>query len=154
MPHDEVGGCHHPGASRGMSRRRARMFLPRRLTALAPARLRWVRALWFLALAFAVVLDIAGTVFAVREVYRIEPPFSRLALSSQTEIDASVTVSTIEGLTGVPSIAPLSRITAIDGKRIARDTPVWELAERLEAADGKVVALTVIAPDGRAATHR
>ena len=137
-----------------MSRRRARTFLPRRLTALAPGRLKWVRALWFLALAFAVVFDIAGTVFAVREVYRIEPPFNRLSLSSQTEVDASVTVSTIEGLTGVPSIAPLSRITAIDGRPVARDTPVWELADRLEAADGKVVALTVVAPDGRAATHR
>ena len=137
-----------------MSRRRARMFLPRRLTALAPGRLRWVRVLWFLALAFAVVLDIAGTVFAVREVYRIEPPFSRLALSSQTEIDASVTVSTIEGATGVPAVEALSRITAIDGKPVARDTPVWELAKRLEAGDGKVVALTIAAPDGRTATHR
>src|SRR6187549_2913951 len=102
MPHDEVGGCHHPGASRGMSRRRARMFLPRRLTALGPASLRWVRALWFLALAFAVVFDIAGTVFALREVYRIEPPFNRLSLSSQVETDGSVTVSTIEGVTGTP----------------------------------------------------
>ncbi len=100
------------------------------------------------------VLDIAGTVFALREVYRIEPPFNRLTLSSQTELDASVTVSTIEGLTGVPQVEALSRITAIDGKPVARDTPVWELADLLKARDGQTVALTVAAPDGRVATHR
>src|SRR6478735_8652185 len=106
-----------------MIRRRSRTWLPRRLTTLAAGRLKWVRVLWFLALAFAVVLDISGTVFAVREIYRIEPQFQRLALSSQTEVDASVTVSTIEGVTGVPAIGALSRITAIDGKRVARATP-------------------------------
>jgi hypothetical protein len=137
-----------------MIRRRARRLLPRRLTLLAPWRLRWVRALWFLALALAVVLDIAGTVFAVREVYRIEPEFNRLALSSQTETDGSVTVSTIAGLDGTPTVAALSRIAAIDGAAVARDTPVWELAERLEAADGQVVALRIVDPEGVAATHR
>ncbi|HEY6813982.1 MAG TPA: hypothetical protein VI168_00450 [Croceibacterium sp.] len=137
-----------------MSRRRARSLLPRRLTALAPARLKWVRALWFFALAFAVVFDIAGTVFALRETYRIEPQFQRLALESQTELDASVTVSTLEGLTGGPPVPALSRIAAIDGKPVARDLPSWELAERLRAEDGTIVALTIVAPDGRAATHR
>ena len=137
-----------------MNRRRARTWLPRRLTPLSPEPLKWLRGLWFLVLAFAVVFDIAGTVFALREIYRIEPQFNRLALSSQTEVDASVTVSTIEGLDGAPAIPALSRITAIDGKPVARGTPVWELAKRLEAQDGKIVALTVVEPDGRAATHR
>jgi hypothetical protein len=137
-----------------MTRRRPRGFLPRRLTMLAPSRLRWVRPLWFLALAFAVVLDIAGTVFAVREVTRIEPQFARLSLSSEVELDGSVTVSTIEGLRGVPAIVPLSRITAIDGKPVARGVPSWELASRLKAPDGRVVALAIAAPNGRVTTHR
>jgi hypothetical protein len=137
-----------------MSRRRARAILPRRLTALAPARLKWVRALWFLALAFAVVLDIAGTVFAVREFRSIEPQFNRLALSSQTETDGSITVSTMGGLAVAPAVAALSRITAIDGAPVDRDTPSWELASRLKADDGQVVALTIAAPDGRVETHR
>lgn len=137
-----------------MSRRRARGFPPRRLAAVPARWLAWVRTLWFLALALAVVLDIAGTVFAVREVRSIEPQFNRLSLASQTESDGSVTVSTIQGLTGTPAVAPLSRVVAIDGAPVARDTPVWELAARLEAADGQVVALTVRSPGGRAATHR
>jgi hypothetical protein len=137
-----------------MSRRRARTLLPRRLTALAPGRLKWVRVLWFLALAFAVVLDIAGTVFAVREVNRIEPQFARLTLSSEVEIDGSVTVSTIEGLAGVPVVAPSSRITAIDGAAVPRETRSWELASRLRADDGQVVMLAIVAPDGQARTYR
>ncbi len=137
-----------------MSRRRTRSWLPRRLTALAPKRLAWVRAAWFLALALAVVFDIAGTVFAVREFTRFEPHFNRLALSSEVESDGSVTVSSIQGLSGVPEIAPLSRITAIDGAPVAHDTLLWDLSARLRADDGRVVALTVAAPDGRVATHR
>ena len=43
--------------------RRRRSWLPRRLIPLAPARLTWVRALWFLALAFAVVFDIEPAPF-------------------------------------------------------------------------------------------
>jgi hypothetical protein len=98
-----------------------------------------VRVLWFLALAFAVVFDIAGTVFAVREVYRIEPPFNRLSLSSQTEVDASVTVSTIEGLTGVRPIRAACRaITAIDGKRVrARHAGVGRSPNGSRLTDGK-----------------
>jgi hypothetical protein len=137
-----------------MSRRRARTLLPRRLTALAPGRLKWVRGLWFLMLAFAVVLDIAGTFFVVRDVYRNDPQFHRLALASQVENDGSVTVSALGEPTDTAGVAPLSRITAIDGKPVARDTPVWELAPRLKARDGQVVALTIADPEGRVATHR
>ena len=137
-----------------MSRRSMRSVLPRRLTALAPGRLKWIRGLWFLALAFAVVVDIGGAVFAVREVYRIEPQFARLTLSSEIELDGSVTVSTIEGLTGVSAIVPSSRITAIDGRAVAPDTPSWELAALLRTSDGKVRSLTIAAPDGRSTTYR
>jgi hypothetical protein len=129
-------------------------LLPRRLTALAPARLGWVRALWFIALAFAVVLVIAGTFFVVRDVYRNDPQFHRLALSSQVESDGSVTVSSLEGRAESNAVTPLSRITAIDGKPVARDTPVWELAPRLKARDGQVVVLTIADPGGRVATRR
>lgn len=136
-----------------MSRRRTRTLLPRRLTALAPGTLKWVRVLWFLALAFAVVIEIAGTFFVVRDVYRNDPQFHRLALASQVENDGSVTVSTL-GDPAQPAVAPLSRITAIDGKPVARDIPVWELAARLKATDGQAVVLTIADPNGQVATRR
>ncbi len=135
-------------------RRRARTFLPRRLTALAPERLKWVRVLWFVALGFAVVLDISGTVFVVRDAYRSDPQFHRLALASQIENDGSVSVATWERASGAAEVAPGSRITAIDGKPVARDTPIWEVARRLRADDGQVVALTILGPDGQAVTRR
>jgi hypothetical protein len=128
-------------------------LLPRRLTTLAPGRLKWVRVLWFLALAFAVVIEIAGTFFVVRDVYRNDPQFHRLALASQVENDGSVTVSTL-GDPAKPAVEPLSRITAIDGKPVARDIPVWELAPRLKAKDGQMVVLTIASPEGRVATQR
>ena len=137
-----------------MSRRRTRAFLPRRLTALAPRRLKWVRALWFLALAFAVVLDIAGTVFLVRDHYRSDPQFHRLALASQVEDDGSVTVSSIDRLAGIPAVAALSRVTAINGRPVARETRVWDLAARLKADDGQIVTLAIRAPEGRLSTYR
>jgi hypothetical protein len=137
-----------------MSRRGSIRYLPRRLPGVPAKWSGWVRGLWFLALAFAVVIDIAGAVFAVRDVYRNDPQFNRLSIASQIENDGSVTVATMTGLSGTPAIAAGSYVTAIDGRSVARSTPVWELAARLRASDGQVVALRVLGPDGRVATHR
>jgi hypothetical protein len=116
--------------------------------------MKWVRPLWFVLVALAIVLDVASTAFVLRDVYRHDPQFNRLTLASQIENDGSVTVATIDGLTGAPVIAPGSYITAIDGEAVARDTRVWELASRLSADDGRIVTLGVTAPDGSVATHR
>ena len=137
-----------------MSRRGALRFPPRRLAAVPDRWSGWVRSIWFLALAFAVVFDIAATVFVYRDVYRSDPQFNRLTLSSQAESDGSVTVQTIDGLTGTPAVAPGSYITSIDGKPVARSTPVWELALMLKADDGQAVSLGFVAPDGTASTFR
>jgi hypothetical protein len=66
-----------------------------------------------------------------------------------------VTVSTIEELSGTPAVAPLSRITAIDGKPVrARHPGFGSWPPRLRARDGQVVALTIVDTTGRIATHR
>jgi len=131
-----------------MSRRGVPRFPPRRLAAVPERWMTGLRGLWFLLLAFAVVLDIAATVFVVRDTYRNDPQFNRLTLASQLESDGSVTVSTIQGLSGAPAVEPNSYITAIDGEPVARDTPVWTLANRLKARDGQILALSFEAPDG------
>lgn len=137
-----------------MSRRRSRPWLPRRLPAVPQTRLSWVRSLWFFALALAVALDIAGTVFAVREITRFGPEFWRLGLNSEVQNDGSVTVASIGGVSGLPEIPPQSRITAIDGTPVPRGTAVWDLAKRLKAEDGRVLSLTIRQPGGRIAAHR
>lgn len=129
-------------------------FPPERLAPVTDRQLGWLRPLWFLALALAIVLVIAGTVFVLRDFYQNDPQFGRLTMVSQIETDGSITVETIPGIAGAPRIAPGSRITAIDGRPVARDTPVWDLAERLSARDGQIVSLGVVSPEGQAATHR
>ncbi|KRA82961.1 hypothetical protein [Altererythrobacter sp. Root672] len=133
---------------------RVHRFLPSRLPPPTNTQLTWIRGLWFVALALAVVLDIAGTVFVLRDTYRNDPQFHRLSLTSQVENDGSITVESIPGNTGVPVVPAMSRITAIDGKPVAQDTPVWDLAARLKGKDGQVVALTLASPEGQSATHR
>jgi hypothetical protein len=137
-----------------MTGKRAFRFPPDRLTPVTDRQLAWLRPLWFLALALAIVLDIAGTVFVLRDTYQNDPEFGRLAMVSQIESDGSITVESIPGLTGAPRIAAGSRITAIDGQPVARDTPVWDLAQRLSAREGQIVSLDVVTPEGRAADYR
>jgi hypothetical protein len=129
-------------------------FLPTRLGAVSTAWLTWLRPVWFLLLALAVVLDIAGTVFVLRDVYRNDPQFTRLGVVSIIENDGSVTIEPIGGVEGAPAVEPGSRIVAIDGKPVPPDTPVWDVAKRLAAKNGQVVALSVAAPGGKVATHQ
>jgi hypothetical protein len=133
--------------------KRAFRFPPERLAPVTDRQLKWLRLLWFLALALAVVFGVAGTVFVLRDTYQNDPEFGRLAMVSQIESDGSITVETIPGLTGTPRIVPGSRIAAIDGQPVARDTLIWDLAPRLSAEEGQIVSLRVVSPDGRAATY-
>ena len=137
-----------------MSSARALRFPPERLAPVTDRQMAWLRPLWFLALALAVVFDIAGTMFVLRDTYQNDPQFGRLAMVSQVESDGTVTVEAMPGLAGAPRIAAGSRIAAIDGRPVARDTRVWDLARRLAATDGEIVAVQVVSPEGRAATHR
>jgi hypothetical protein len=131
-----------------------RRFPPSHLEQLSDATMGWLRPVWFLALMLAIALDIASTVFVLRDVYRNDPQFNRLSLNSQVESDGSVSVTSIGGVTGTSSVAPGSYITAIDGEPVSRDTRVWDLASRLEAKDGQSVTLAIAAPDGTVATHQ
>jgi hypothetical protein len=132
---------------------RAFSFPPDRLAPVTDRQLAWLRPLWFLVLALAIVLDIAGTVFVLRDIYHNDPAFNRLGMVSQVENDGSITVEAIPGISGTPRIVPGSRIATIDGQRVARNTPVWDLAERLSAREGQLVSLGVVSPGGQAATY-
>jgi hypothetical protein len=137
-----------------MSTHWAQRFPPERLMPLSNTAVAWVRPLWFLALMVAIALDIASTVFVLRDAYRNDPQFNRLTLVSQVEDDGSVTVATMDGLSVTPTIAPGSRIAAIDGRPVQRDTRIWDLAGRLAATEGQFVTLAIAGPDGTVATHR
>src|SRR5207237_4568454 len=92
-----------------------RAFPPRRLRALSPERQRGLRWAWFLALALAAVLDIAGAVYVLRDAYRYDVAFGRLALATEIESDGSVAVQTPPALAGVQAVPPGSHIVAVRG---------------------------------------
>ena len=121
---------------------------------LSAERLTWVRVLWFAALALAIVLDIAGAVFVLRDTYRNDVAFGRIALASQIDNDGSVTFESLPALTGAAAIPPGSRLVGLNGKPVARETPIWTLAGRVAARDGEVVRLRLLLPDGRTVERR
>jgi hypothetical protein len=131
-----------------MSARRAWTFPPARLRAIRADRLGWIRPLWFLALAFAIVLDIAGTVFVLRDSFHNDLVFARVGLVSQIENDGSITVESIASGHRPQAIPAGTRIVAIRGQPVSRDTAVWDLAKLLEARDGEVVPLRFALPHG------
>lgn len=125
-------------------------FLPGRLPAISDGWNAWLRPLWFIALALAVFLDIAGTIYVLRDAYENDPAFSRLSLSSAIENDGSVSVESGIYRDGRPREVPEgSRIVAIDGERVAQRTRVWDLSEQLQRPDDAQVKLDIVAPDGR-----
>lgn len=113
-----------------------------------------MRRLWFLALAMAVVVDVAGAVFVLRDVYRHDPLFGRLSLASQVENDGSVTFQAFTAEEGAGTIPPGSRIVAVRGEPVARDAPIWSLASKLAAEEGDVVPIRFALPDGRTVERR
>lgn len=138
-----------------MSNRGAKRFPPRRLAALSDVQLRWLRPLWVAVLVAAIVLDIAGAVFVLRDAYERDPSFGRFALRSAIDNDGSVLVEPIPGSPAAPPIAIGSRIVAIEGQPIPRETRIWDLAERLaEPPERRPVALIIEEPDGARRVHR
>lgn len=137
-----------------MGERRARRFPPKRLGLLAPERLKWIRPLWFLTLAFAIVLDIAGATYVLRDVYRHDFAFGRLGLASELENDGTVTFQTLPTFTGAPAIPPGSQLLFERGKVVPLDAAMWTMASRLTARDGEVVPLRFRQIDGRVVDYR
>lgn len=129
-------------------------FLPDRLSAVPDRWHEWLRPLWVVVLVLTLLLDIAGTVWVVRDAYVHDPHFGRLGLISQIENDGSVTIASQPVETGDPDLPPMSRIAAIDGKPIATGTRAWDLAKALERPDGAAVNLTVRLPEGQGTVRR
>ncbi len=125
-------------------------LLPDHLPAIGDRWNIWLRPAWFAVLALTIILDLSGTVFALREVSRYDVAFARIGLNSQYEDDGSVTVASLAtpggGATDVPEG---SRIVAIDGRGVPRDAKIWTIAARLERVEGEAVRVAFATPDRR-----
>ena len=113
---------------------------------------RWHRALrpaWFAALLLALVLDVAGTVYVWRDAYVNDPSFLRLGLTSAIENDGAVTIESQPREGRPPDLSGGTRILSIDGRPLARDTRVWNVAKQLRRPEGTKVNLVLSTPDGK-----
>jgi len=104
-------------------------------------------------LAAAIVLDIAGGIFTYRDAYERDPWFARVGLASAYQNDGSVLVESNPG-SGTPTVEEGSRIVAVNGRTVARDTKVWALAKLLQVPDEQPVILIIEGPTGNRTLHR
>ena len=94
------------------------------------------------------LLDIAGSVFAMRVTYQ----YGRRSAGSPKSRDRERRTVTVESLKAVGGRSQNYAVVTgveIDGQPVARDTLVWQLASRLSVAEGETVALGIVRPDGR-----
>ncbi|MFW2351145.1 hypothetical protein [Qipengyuania sp.] len=125
----------------------AKRFPPSRFPELSAIALARIRPLWFLALAAAILLDIFGTLYVLRDVYDRNTAFSAINLVSQVENDGSATVETLLPQSGKPAVTAGSRIVAIDGKTLPRNAKIADTAEAIAGA-GAAPTITFSDADG------
>ncbi len=126
------------------------LFLPDHLSAVPDRWHEWLRPLWLVTLVLTLMLDIAGTVWVIRDAYVHDPQFARIGLISQIENDGSVTVENQPSADGRPlDVPPMSRIVGIDGKAVPVQTRVWDVARLLKRPEKATVDLSLLRPDGK-----
>jgi hypothetical protein len=137
-----------------MSDKAKSTFLPASLSAIPDRWSAWVRPLWLLGFAFAVLADVAGAGYVLHDTYETNPVFETIGLSDQIEYDGSVTLGAPVGDESArQGIREGSRILAVEGRPIAAGTRVDALADIIRAAPGPIVRVRIQAPDGRVADH-
>ncbi len=104
-----------------------------------------LRPLWILLFLFATGTVVAGTVFALRDVYEVRPAFTSFGLDYDVENEGEVTV---ERLTR-PIIEDGSLILAINGSPIGANARAAEIAKRIKNVRGRVVTFDLRTPDGK-----
>lgn len=137
-----------------MSRGAGADILPDRLPALSDRGSRWLRPLWLLLFAFAVLTDIAGTLYIVRDSYETLPAFAEIGLNREIEDDGSVVLGDpVHAQSRAQGIAPGSRILAIGGAPIAPGAHADDIARAIRAVPGPRVDVRIQAPGGRVRDH-
>lgn len=99
---------------------------------------------------FALLADIAGTFYSVRDVYEVQPAFHRWGLDYEIQYRGEVWVGTMPDNNG-KQIVPVqeTRIVGIGGTALHPDARVSDIVERLEAASGPVLSVDFRRADGR-----
>lgn len=108
-----------------------------------------LRLLWMLLFGFAVLADIAGAVYALRDAYEVRPVFARWGLDYDVKDDGVVWVGTVADRNGRQKVETTARLIELNGEAIQPDAHLPRLTERLQAAKGPGIAIALKQPDGR-----
>src|SRR5690242_14435972 len=108
-----------------------------RLPAVSDRGLTWLRPLWLLAFAFAVLADVAGAAYVLHDTYENDPVFAAFGLSNRVEFDGSVLLGPPLGReSAAQGITDGSRIVAVNGQAVSPDISIEPLTNRLRAVTG------------------
>ena len=91
---------------------------PARLRPLPGSWVRILRPLWMLLFGFALLADVAATVYVLRDTYEVQPVFYRVGLDYEVQYRGEVWVGTIPDEQGKQAVPVRSRIVGIDGKSV------------------------------------
>jgi hypothetical protein len=129
-------------------------LLPKRLPAISDRWYAWLRPLWVLTLAFAIVCVIGGTAYVVHETNDTEPVFIDVGLNVDSIELKRPVVSPFSDEATLQGIADDSVVLGIDGEALPRGTDVETIAKRLKAAPGPIVTLQLRDPESHVGTYR
>lgn len=114
----------------------------------------WLRPLWILLFAFAVIADVGGVAYILHDAYENDPVFADLGLSSDVDYDGAFALGPPVGRESASQgIREGSRIVAVDGAPLPAKAGVERVAARLRDAAGPVVRVRIQDPAGRVADH-
>lgn len=120
---------------------------PARLRAIPDGRARMLRLFWMALLSAALLVVVYSTVYSLRASYSWSPRFVELGLEAEVD-DGRVLVGTTPRRPGEAAVPVGASVVAIDGKPLAQDVVLAEIAERLAAAPGPKVTIDLKQPDG------
>ncbi len=130
-----------------------RAFPPDRLIPINGRLGRIVRRLWLGVLSFAVLAQILGLVFVLRNAYSTQPLFAAVGLSSAVEYDGTTTVGPIGTESTRQGIVESSHVVAIHGRPIDPGASAEAIAKRVQAVDGARVEVRLRDPHGVVRSH-
>lgn len=129
-----------------MPHAKALIRLPLRLRALPDGWAKWLRAIWAVLFALAIVTVVVSAVYAVRASYWVQPVIQQFELDFDVTTDGKLVVGTLPGRE--PAVPVTAKVVAIDGMAVSTDLRVADFAERLDAASGPSVKVTLRQPGG------
>jgi hypothetical protein len=124
---------------------------PMRLRVLADPWVLWLRAVWILCFALALLTVAVSTVYAYRASFWTQPTIQSFGLDFDVTTDGKLVVGTIKG--NKPAVPVIAKVVSIDAKPVPPDLQVRDLAERLDAAPGPMVRVTLRQPNGQTTLH-